>query len=179
VLDKGTSLFYYMGMTSTIHKDEHDARNNKPVDSSGQYVPWWDLRHHDFADPHVKDNAHPAKDIAWDMLWHSVQKRFMSKELHERVAGAVDRVYRVWTQREDEELPDNRFDPYNLATAIFDGAGKFVEPYLDYATPHTTIVFWTLFYNEFKNWAYYKRNTTNTKFYNLAFEMHKKGQHDT
>jgi hypothetical protein len=42
------------------------------------------------------------------------------------------------------------------------------------------IVFWTLFYKEFKNWAAYKGYPgSNEKFYNLAFEMHRKGQHDT
>jgi hypothetical protein len=164
-------------MTSTIHKDEHDARSNKP-----QYIPWWDLHRHDYAaGPHTKDNAHPAKDTAWEMLWNAVQGRFMSAQIHERVAGAVDKTWRTWTHREQEYYAHDQFNPYNLATAIFDGAGRFVDPFE--SSHHRTaeaIVFWTLFYKEFKNWAHYKGYPgSNEKFYNLAFEMHRKGQHDT
>ena len=158
-------------MTSTIHKDEHDARNNKP-----QYIPWWELNQQNFADSHIKDNAHPAKEVAWDMLWESVQGRFMRKEMHERVAGAVDRVWRTWTYREKEDYINYKFDPYNLATAIFDCVGYFENP----SQTRDSIAFWTLFYKEFKNWAAYKGySASNEKFYNLAFEMHRKGQHDT
>jgi hypothetical protein len=177
VLDKGTSLSYYKGMTSTIHKDEHDARNNKP-----QYIPWWDLHRHDYAyGPHIKDNAHPAKDTAWDILWESVQGRFMRSQTHERVAGAVDKTWRIWTHREQEDYINYKFDPYNLATAIFDGAGRFVDPWESgRGLSVDAIVFWTLFYKEFKNYAHYKGYPgSNEKFYNLAFEMHRKGQHDT
>ena len=177
-------------MTSTIHKDEYDARNNLPLDQSGvtgkvgpkgQYVPWWDLNLHNYADPHTKDNAHPAKDTTWDMFWNAVQGRFMSAQIHERVAGAVDNTYNLWTHREKEYYPLDQFNPYNLATAIFDGAGRFVDPWESshYCTADA-IVFWTLFYKEFKNWAHYKGYpASNEKFYNLAFEMHRKGQHDT
>ena len=177
-------------MTSTIHKDEYDARNNLPLDQSGvtgkvgpkgQYVPWWELNQQNFADSHIKDNAHPAKEVAWDMLWESVQGRFMRKEMHERVAGAVDRVWRTWSYREKEDYINYKFDPYNLATAIFDGAGRFVDPWESgRGLSVDAIIFWTLFYKEFKNWAHYKGySASNEKFYNLAFEMHRKGQHDT
>ena len=181
----------------SMHQQEEDTRNNMHIRNSwgsteldgsgvtgkvgpkGQYIPWWELNQHNFADPLTKDNAHPAKDTAWDMLWESVQERFMSKEVHERVAGAVDRVWRTWTYREKEDYPDNQFDPYNLATAIFDGAGRFENPLLCDSLCGD-VVFWTLFYKEFKNWAAYKGYPgSNEKFYNLAFEMHRKGQHDT
>ena len=172
-------------MTSTIHKDEYDARNNLPLDQSGvtgkvgpkgQYVPWWELNQQNFADSRTKDNAHPAKEVAWDMLWESVQGRFMSKEMHERVAGAVDRTWRTWTYREKEDYINYKFDPYNLATAIFDCVGYFGNP----SQTRDSIAFWTLFYKEFKNYAHYKGYpASNEKFYNLAFEMHRKGQHDT
>ena len=175
VLDKGTSLSYYTGMVS-MQQQEDDIRSNKP-----QYIPWWELNKQNFADSHIKDNAHPAKEVAWDMLWESVQGRFMRKEMHERVAGAVDRVWRTWTYREKEYYADDQFNPYNLATAIFDGAGRFVDLWeSDHHRTAEAVVFWTLFYKEFKNWAHHKGYpTSNEKFYNLAFEMHRKGQHDT
>jgi hypothetical protein len=184
----------------SMQQQEEDIRNNMHIRNSwgsmeldgsgvtgkvgpkGQYVPWWDLHRHDYAaGPHTKDNAHPAKDTAWDMLWNAVQGRFMSAQIHERVAGAVDKTWRTWTHREQEYYAHDQFNPYNLATAIFDGAGRFEDPFeSSHHRMAEAIVFWTLFYKEFKNWAHYKGYPgSNEKFYNLAFEMHRKGQHDT